>query len=151
MKVVCVLWSVPASGSDLVMDTGDFFTRHRPAALCVRNRDPFRDTVEILKILQPWVLNGEYSSPVGKPGCSEGTWGEVFFLSSSGQLVLLRGRHWHQFINSYSRVLTNPDTYIYFFCFCQNRSLCLCLLTVQPRACSLFRVITTHPSFFTAA
>lgn len=76
---VCVLWSVPASGSDLVMDTEDFFTRHRPAALCVRNLDPFRDTVEILKILQPWVLNGEYSSPVGEPGCSEGTWGKSSF------------------------------------------------------------------------
>jgi hypothetical protein len=41
--------------------------------VCVRNRGPFRDTVEILKIPQPWVLNGEYHSRVGKPGCSEGT------------------------------------------------------------------------------
>lgn len=28
----------------------------------MRNCGPFRDKVEILKILQPWVLNGEYSS-----------------------------------------------------------------------------------------
>lgn len=43
------------------MDTGAFL-RAIALPVCIHSHGPFRDKVKILKILQCWVLNGEYSS-----------------------------------------------------------------------------------------
>lgn len=80
------------------MDTGVFFTHHRSATVCIHSRGPFRDKVKILKILQCWVLNGEYSSLSESRGVLR-VRGEMLFHPNSGHPVLLRRRHWHQFRN----------------------------------------------------